>query len=96
MAADTGKQCNFNVVGGKTTGTYRFLIGFYGLAHIPAEFQEAIDRTINHAKNPFCFFDNILIVSKGNETEHGKLVETVLKNLDDGNLSLKISKSEIL
>ena len=29
------------------------------------------------------FLDDILIVSKGNETEHGKLVETVLKSSDD-------------
>ena len=29
---------------------------------------------------------------KGSEIEHGKLVETVLKKLDDENLALKISK----
>ena len=94
LAADTAKQCNFNIVGGKATGTYRFLTGFYGLADMLAEFQKAIDRTINHAKNTFCFLDDILIVSKGNEIEHGKLVETVFKKLDDEKLALKISKCE--
>ena len=54
----------------KTTGTYRFLTGFYGLGDMPAEFQKAMDRTINHAKNTFCFLDDILIVSKGSEIEH--------------------------
>ena len=34
LAADTARQCNFNIVGGKATGTYRFLTGFYGLADI--------------------------------------------------------------
>ena len=94
LAADTAKQCNFNIVGGNATGTYRFLTGFYGLADMPAEFQKAMDRTINHAKNTFCFLDDILVVSKGNEIEHGTLVETVLKKLDDENLALKISKCE--
>ena len=32
LAADTAKQCDFNIVGGKATGTYRFLTKFYGLA----------------------------------------------------------------
>ena len=83
LAADTAKQCNFNIVGGKATGTHRFLTGFFCLADLPAEFQKAMDRTINHAKNTFCFLDDILIVSKRSETEHGKLVETVLKKLVD-------------
>ena len=79
LAADTAKQCKFNIVGGKATGTYRFLTGFYGLADMTAEFQKAMDRTTNHAKNTFCFLVDILIVTKGNETEHGKSVENVLK-----------------
>ena len=28
LAADTARQCNFNIVGGKATATYRFLTGF--------------------------------------------------------------------
>ena len=28
---DTAKQCNFNIIGGQATGTYRFNTGFYGL-----------------------------------------------------------------
>ena len=94
MAADTARQCNFNIVGGKATGTYRLLTGFYGLADMPAEFQKAMDRTINHAKNTFCFLDDILIVSKGSEIEHANLVEAVLKKLDAENLALKLSKCE--
>ena len=34
-------------------------------------------------------------MSKGSEIEHEKLVETVLKKLDDENLTLKISKCEL-
>ena len=94
LAADTAKQCNFHIVGGKATGTFRFMTGFYGLADMPAEFQKAMDRTINHAKNTFCFLDDILFVSKRNEIEHGNLVEAVLKKLDAENLALKLSKCE--
>ena len=67
LNAETAKQCNFKLVGGQATGTYRFLTGFYGLANMPAEFQIAMDRTLNHAKNTFCFLDDIRIVSKGDK-----------------------------
>ena len=40
MAADTANQCNFKIVGGNATGTYRFLTGFYGLADMPVEFKK--------------------------------------------------------
>ena len=92
LNAETAKQCNFNIVGGQATGTYRFLTGFYGLADMPAEFQKAIDRTLNHAKNTFCFLDDILIVLKGDEREHEQLVTEVLKKLDNENLALKLEK----
>ena len=80
LNAETAKQCNFNIVCGLATGTYRFLTGFYGLAHMPAEFQKAMNRTLNHAKNTFCLLDDILIVSKGEKHEHEKLVIDVLKS----------------
>ena len=53
LAAHTAKQCKFNIVGGKATGTYRFLTEFYGFVDMPANFQKAMDRTINRAKNIF-------------------------------------------
>ena len=59
---------------------------------MPAEFQKAMDRTLNHAKNTFCFLDDILIVSKGDEHEHEQLVTNVLKKLDNENLALKLEK----
>ena len=43
---ETSNHCNFNMVGGDATGTYRFLTGFYGLTDMPAEFQKAIDCTL--------------------------------------------------
>ena len=40
---DTAKHCNFNIICGEPTGTYRFKTGFYGLTDMPAEFQKAMD-----------------------------------------------------
>ena len=37
---DTAKHCNFNIICGESTGTYRFKTGFYGLTDMPAEFQK--------------------------------------------------------
>ena len=50
LTPQTAKKCNLNILGGKATGTYRFLTGFYGLADMPAEFQKAMDRILNHSK----------------------------------------------
>ena len=94
LTAETAKQCNFNIIGGQATGTYRLLTGFYGLADMPAEFQKAINRTLNHAENTFCFLDEILIVSKGSAEEHEKLIMNVLEKLDKENLALKLLKCE--
>ena len=89
LTAETAKQCNFNIKGGQATGTYRFLTELYGLADMPA-----MDRTLNHAKITFCFLDDLLIVSKGSEHEHEKLIKNVLEKLDKENLALKLSKCE--
>ena len=34
------KHNNFSILGGKATGTYRFINGFYGLTDMPAKFQK--------------------------------------------------------
>ena len=94
LTPQTARQCFFNIVGGKATGTYQFLTGFYGLADMPAEFQKAMNRTLNNAKKNFCFLDDILIVSKGSELEHEKLITDVLTKLDKENVSLKLSNCE--
>ena len=61
----TAKHCNFNIIGGQATGTYRFITGFYGLTDMPAEFQKAIDTTLRGLKNTYSFLDDIIIVTGG-------------------------------
>ena len=39
LKADTSKPCYLSLVGGKTTGTLRFMTGFYGITTMPADFH---------------------------------------------------------
>ena len=89
---ETAKHCNFNIVSGDMTGTYRFKTGFYGLTDMPAEFQKAMYYTLIGLKNTFCFLDDILIVSKGSEDDHFQLVLDCLKKLDADNLRINLPK----
>ena len=61
----TAKHCNFNIIGGQATGTYKFITGFYGTTDMPAEFQKAIDTTLKGLKNTYRFLDDIIIVTGG-------------------------------
>ena len=66
----TAKHCNFNIMCGESTGTYKFKTGFYGLTDMPAEFQKAMDYILIGLQHTYCFLDDIIIVSTGTETDH--------------------------
>ena len=66
----TRQQCNFSIIGVQATGTYQFQTGFYGLTDMPAEFQKAIDLTLNNERDTFAFLDDILIISHGTRDDH--------------------------
>ena len=65
-------RCNFSVLGGRATGIYRFLNGFYGLTDMPATFQKDIDKTLDGISSKFAFLDDILVSTKWTikEQEH--------------------------
>ena len=42
----TSQHYNFSLVGGRSTGTYRFKTGFCGLTSLPAEFQRVMDAIL--------------------------------------------------
>ena len=67
---NTANHCNYSIISGDMTGTYRFQTGFYGLTDMPPEFQKAMDYTLIGIKNTYCFLYGILIVSKGSLEEH--------------------------
>ena len=92
LPPETAKHCNFNIVSGDMTGTYRLTTGFYGLTDKPVEFQLAMDYTLIGLKNTFCFLDDILILSKGSEEDHFQIVLDCLKKLDADNLRINLPK----
>ena len=92
MHPDTARHCNFNIICGDATGTYRFKTGFYGLTDMPAEFQKAMDYTLVGLSNTYCFLDDIIVVSKGTKESHLKNVYECLQKLDADNLRINLSK----
>ena len=92
LQPETSRHCNFNIIFGDLTGTYRFQTGFYGLTDMPAEFRKAMDYTLVGLTNTYCFLDDIHIVSKGSKESHIQYVYKCLQKLDADNLRIKLSK----
>ena len=57
-------------------GTYQFATGFYGLTDRPAEFQQAIDRTLAGLPFAHAFIDDILICTEGTAAENLQAVNS--------------------
>ena len=96
----TKRHCNFQMVGGKSTGTYKFTTGFYGLTVMPTEFQKLMDLTLANINSVFVYMNDISIVTKGTKLEHVNKVKEVLRildeaNLDEAKLQLKAEKCVI-
>ena len=88
------KHCNFNILGGKATGTYRFINGFYGLTDMPATFQKTIDKTLHDINSKLAYLDDILIITKGTLDEHEKELDKILHRLNEENLAINLQKCE--
>ena len=89
---ETARHCNFQIIGGKATGTSRFITGFYGLTVMPTEFQKVMDKQHSNIASTYVFLDDILIVTKGNQTDHYARVKQELEKLDEANVRLKWEK----
>ena len=77
LSPKTSVQCNFLLVGVNSTGTYRFLTGFYGLRTMPAEFQRVMEAILSEFPQAHAFIDDILVVTKGTEIKHISAVEKI-------------------
>ena len=88
------KHCNFSILGGRATGTYRFLNGFYGLTDMPATFQKTIDKTLEGISSKFAFLNDILVITKGSISEPEKKLNRILKKLDNEGLAINLQKCE--
>ena len=91
---DTQKHCNFNIIGRNATGTYKFLIGFYGLTDLPATFQKMIDTTLDSINSTNTFLDDIIIITKGTIENHEKEIDKTLNRLNEENLAISLHKCE--
>ena len=94
------KHCNFNVLGGRATGTYRFINGYYGLTDMPATFQKTIDKTLQNIKTKFAYLDDIQVITKGSLQDHENEWDKIMKKLNEENLAInlkecKLAKEEI-
>ena len=90
LSENTCKHCKFSLVGGRSTGTYRFKTGFYGLTTMPAEFQRVMDAILSEFPFAHAFIDDISVLSKGTKIEHIALAEKILWKLDKENMALKL------
>ena len=88
----TARHCNFNIISGEGTGTYRYITGFYGLTDMPAAFQKVLNYPLFGLQNTYCFLDDIIVVSRGSKQEHLKSVYRCLKKLDEDNLRINLPK----
>ena len=91
---DTAIHCKFNFVSGDMKSTNRFKNGFYELIEVPADLQKGIDYSIIVLRNTFCFHDDIIIVSKGCEEDHFKLIKGCDEQLDAENLCISLQKRD--
>ena len=80
LNASLAKLCNFAIVGGKASGIYRFLTGFYGLTVMPTEFQRIMEEVLINIANVYVFIDDILIVTKEQKKNMKKRLVKFLKN----------------
>ena len=92
LSREARNLCIFAVTGGKFTGYYRFLKGFYGLADIPTVLQHKIDQTLEN-KHP-AWLDSIVVVTKGSKEQHKEELAEVLTKLENAGYRLSENKSE--
>ena len=92
LNAETSVQCNFSLIGGRSTDTYSFKTGFYVLTMMPTESQRAMDCILSELPQAHAFIDKILVVTKGAEVDHIATIEKKLKKLDKENMSLKLTQ----
>ena len=90
----TSSHCNFSILCGEATGTYRFKTGLYGLTDMPSKFQKAMDCTLQGLEGVICYLDDILVVTKGRVEDHNTLVEKVMDRLNQEGWPLKLSICE--
>ena len=86
---------SYKKIGGKSTGTYRFLNGYYGLTDMPASFQKTIDVILRYFHRKFSSLDEILVITQGTIAEHEKDIDKILHLSDKKHLVVELQKCKI-
>ena len=89
LCDQTSKQCNFSIVGSKTTGKCQFLTGFYGLRDMPNEIQWVMDLLLKNIPFSNCYIDDILLAERGSLEDHKLIVYKILTILDENKMVVK-------
>ena len=61
---------------------------------MPAEFQTAMDCTLQGLDGVICYLDDILVVTKGDVEDQNSIVDVAMKRHDVEGWALKFSKWE--
>ena len=77
-------------------GLYEWNVVPFGLTGAPATFQRYINWLLREYLDDFCtaYIDDILIISSGSTNDHRNKVKQVLTKLQEGGLTLDITKCE--
>ena len=90
------KHCNFSILEGRATGTYRIIGGFYGLTDMPATYQKTTNKTLEGISYKFVFLNDILVITKGSLSEHEPKLDKILEKLDKESLAINLQKVNML
>ena len=75
-------------------GSFEPMVMFFGMTNLPAIFQKMMNRILRDMINKgkvAVFVDNVLVRTE-TEEEHNKIVEEVLKRLEENDLYIKPEK----
>jgi len=75
-------------------GSFELTVMFFGMTNLPATFQVMMNKILRDMINEekvVAFVDDILVGTK-TEEEYDKIVEEVLKRLEENNLYVKLEK----
>ena len=73
---------------------FELTIMFFGMTNLPATFQTMINEILRDMinKEKVVAFVNNMLVKTETEEEHNKIVEEVLRRLEENNLYVKLEK----
>ena len=80
------KHCTFQIIWDEATGTYLFIIGFYGLTLMVLENQKVLDFLLAKLRDVFVFINFVFTETKRTKIERLAKAREILKTLDLANL----------